>query len=68
MQDLIYRPRGIDSEFGNDGDCMRYSIYDDIATNKKSFNLAMYDSRIVWYDVYNDGDSRHLIALMKGDL
>lgn len=68
IQDLIYRPRGKDSEFGTDGDCMRYSLYEDRSEQLTAFDLTIYDSRIIWYDVYNDGDSKHFIALMKGDL
>lgn len=68
IQDLIYRPRGEDSEFGADGDCMRYSLYDDRSGQPTAFDLTIYDNRIIWYDVYNDGESKHFIALIKGDL
>ena len=58
IQDLIKRQRGVDSEFGDDGDCMRFS-FNGIGNG---FSLDYLNPSC--FKSYNDGDSKHFIMIV----
>jgi hypothetical protein len=68
IQDLIRRDRSSDcTEFGSDGDCMRYTFRTERASSGiEAFDLESLPFEIVYFKAYTDGDdSRHFIALIK---
>lgn len=63
IQDLIRRDRSADrSEFGDDGDCMRYG-YGAEQPVVQGYDLTGLNP--IYFKAYNDGDSRHFIMMIK---
>jgi peptidoglycan/xylan/chitin deacetylase (PgdA/CDA1 family) len=75
MLDIVRRRRGSNSEFGGDGDQMRYALGEARPRVSKYFDLAsLGDNRLLGYRIYpggpnaQDDDPLHVIALFRGDL
>lgn len=58
IQDLIKRKRGVDSEFGDDGDCMRFSF------NGEGDGFSLDYLNPSYFKSYSDGDSKHFIMIV----
>jgi len=69
MLDVVRRRRGEDSEFGLDGDCMRYAV-----AEGGPRDLGALCNRLLGYRTYygganaSDDDALHVAALVRGDL
>jgi uncharacterized protein DUF2334 len=75
LLDVVRRRRGSDSEFGEDGDQMRYAVGEARPRADTYFDLASADdNRLLGYRTYAGGtnalddDPLHFIALFRGDL
>lgn len=74
MLDLVRRRRGEHSEFGPDGDCMRYAVTEARPRVERQFDLGALDGRLLGYRTYYGGanayddDPLHVAALVRGDL
>jgi hypothetical protein len=74
MLDLVRRRRGEDSEFGPDGDCMRYAVAEARPRVEQQFDLGLLGDRLLGYRTYYGGanayddDPLHVVALVRGDL
>ena len=74
MIDLVRRRRSEDSEFGPDGDCMRYAIGGDRPRVEPHFDLAGLGDKLLgcrtYYGGANEFDDEplHVVALLRGDL
>jgi len=58
IQDLISRKRSPDSEFGIDGDCMRFSFGGD------GFGYSLDYLNPIYYKSYMDGESKQFIMMV----
>lgn len=73
LQDVIRRRRTADSEFGRDGDQMRYAVPGEQPRTERFFDLASFGDRLLGYRTYyggaNEVDEKplHVIALFRGD-
>lgn len=72
--DLVRRQRGESSEFGSDGDRIRYAVGDARPRVTQRFDLGRLGDRVLGYRTYDGGanlfdDSPlHVIALIRGNL
>jgi hypothetical protein len=74
MLDLVRRQRSQDSEFGPDGDCMRYAVGEARPRVDRQFDLGLLGDKLLGYRPYYGGanafdeDPLHVVALLRGDL
>jgi hypothetical protein len=74
LLDLIRRRRGEGSEFGSDGDCMRYAVGDARPRVERHFSLDSLGDRLLGYRTFHGGanpvddEPLHVVALFRGDL
>ncbi len=74
LLDLVRRQRSRESEFGCDGDCMRYAVGEAQPRVDTYFDLAMLGDRLLGYRTYDGGANEfdnaplHFVALVRGDL
>lgn len=58
IQDLMNRQRGVDSEFGSDGDCMRFSF------NGEGQGFSLDYLNPIYYKYYDDNGSKQFIMMI----
>ncbi len=74
LLDLVGRRRGPDSEFGADGDCMRYRIGDACPRVEGFFDLNTFGDRLLGFRTFTGGANPfdeaplHFMAVFRGDL
>jgi hypothetical protein len=74
MLDPVRRRRGEGSEFGPDGDCMRYAVAEARPRVERQFDLGALGDKLLGYRTYYGGanayddDPLHVAALVRGDL
>jgi hypothetical protein len=73
LADVIWRKRSAESEFGHDGDFMRYAVGPHRPRVPRYFDLNSFGDRLLGYTTFDGGsnqygDSRHVLALIRGDL
>ncbi len=74
MIDVVRRRRSEDSEFGPDGDCMRYAIGRDRPRVEPHFDLGGLGDKLLGSHTYYGGANEfddeplHVVALFRGDL
>lgn len=74
LLDLVRRQRSERTEFGSDGDCMRYAVGDAHPRVDRHFRLDTLGDRLLGYRTFHGGANSfddaplHVVAFIRGDL